>query len=203
MNNKYISIIVSLFIAILFSSCQHMQTRNNSQQNKKSRSVIYLEKAISNHDKKISELTFQLKQVNENNNILTGEINKLIKKSSSQQQQITLLETKSLLLGKALDAERKNRHSETEQLLKEIAQQTTAAINSSSAALLQKQRAQTPKNRKGPATKGSFYEYKVQPGATLGAIAKAYKVSVNDIKKANRLKNDIIRVGQTLYIPKK
>lgn len=203
MNNKYISIIVSLFIAILFSSCQHMQTRNNSQQNKKSRSVIYLEKAISNHDKKISELTFQLKQVNENNNILTGEINKLIKKSSSQQQQITLLETKSLLLGKALDAERKNRHSETEQLLKEIAQQTTEAINSSSAALLQKQRPQNSKNSKGPATKGSFYEYKVQPGATLGAIAKAYKVSVNDIKKANRLKNDIIRVGQTLYIPKK
>ena len=90
MNNKYTSIILSLSIVILFSSCQHMQTRNNNQQLKKSRSVIYLEKAIKNHDKKISELTFQLKQVNENNNILTGEINKLIKKSSSQQQKMSI-----------------------------------------------------------------------------------------------------------------
>jgi LysM repeat protein len=50
---------------------------------------------------------------------------------------------------------------------------------------------------------GKFYEYKVQPGATLIAIAKAYKVTVSEIKQANNLKSDRIRVGQTLYIPKK
>ena len=47
----------------------------------------------------------------------------------------------------------------------------------------------------------SGYEHKVQSGQTLSAIAQAYGVSVEKIKKANGLKNDVIRVGQTLFIP--
>lgn len=47
----------------------------------------------------------------------------------------------------------------------------------------------------------SGYEHKVQSGQTLSAIAQAYGVSVDKIKKANKLKNDVIRVGQTLFIP--
>ena len=47
----------------------------------------------------------------------------------------------------------------------------------------------------------SGYEHKVQAGQTLSAIAQAYGVSVEKIKKANNLKNDVIRVGQVLFIP--
>ena len=47
----------------------------------------------------------------------------------------------------------------------------------------------------------SGYEHKVQSGQTLSAIAQAYGVSVEKIKKANGLKSDVIRVGQTLFIP--
>ena len=47
----------------------------------------------------------------------------------------------------------------------------------------------------------SGYEHKVQSGQTLSAIAQAYGVSVEKIKKANGLTNDVIRVGQTLFIP--
>lgn len=45
------------------------------------------------------------------------------------------------------------------------------------------------------------YEHKVQSGQTLSAIAVAYGVSVDKIKKANNLKSDSIRIGQTLFIP--
>ncbi len=55
----------------------------------------------------------------------------------------------------------------------------------------------------GPAGSGKFVEYKVQKGATLNAIAQAYGVSTEAIKKANRMKNDTIVEGQILYIPKK
>ena len=48
-----------------------------------------------------------------------------------------------------------------------------------------------------------YEEYEVVQGATLSAIAAAYKVSVADIKKANNLKSDILRVGQKLRIPVK
>lgn len=48
---------------------------------------------------------------------------------------------------------------------------------------------------------GRYEEYTVQPGATLSAIARAYGTTVNEIKKANDLKNDFLRVGQKLLIP--
>ena len=46
--------------------------------------------------------------------------------------------------------------------------------------------------------------YEVQRGATLLAIAKAYGVTVDDIKKANNLNSgDALQLGQRLIIPKK
>ena len=45
--------------------------------------------------------------------------------------------------------------------------------------------------------------YEVQKGATLSVIAKAYEVTVQDIKKANNLKSDMLQVGQKLKIPRK
>lgn len=45
-----------------------------------------------------------------------------------------------------------------------------------------------------------YITYTVKPGDYLGKIAKKYKVSVKDIKKWNKLKNDFIREGQKLKI---
>jgi len=67
----------------------------------------------------------------------------------------------------------------------------------------------TSSSRKGASSSenGSSFteyeEYEVVQGATLSAIAAAYKVSVADIKKANNLKSDVLRVGQKLRIPVK
>ncbi len=50
--------------------------------------------------------------------------------------------------------------------------------------------------------------YEVQKGATLSVIAKAYSeaygktVTVQEIKKANNLKSDLLQVGQKLKIPR-
>lgn len=55
----------------------------------------------------------------------------------------------------------------------------------------------------GDAPAEEYDEYVVQKGATLFVIAKAYQVSVKDIKRANNLKNDFIREGQKLKIPRK
>ncbi|GAB6065405.1 LysM peptidoglycan-binding domain-containing protein [Aquifex pyrophilus] len=45
--------------------------------------------------------------------------------------------------------------------------------------------------------------YRVKRGDTLIEIAKKFGVSVNEIKKANNLKGNVIRVGQKLKIPVK
>jgi len=63
---------------------------------------------------------------------------------------------------------------------------------------------ETPEEKKD----GKWYVHVVEQGQTLSAIAQAYRdngveVSVEDIRKANDIKQDnLIRVGQKLYIPK-
>jgi len=48
---------------------------------------------------------------------------------------------------------------------------------------------------------GAQGEYTVMRGDTLSAIAQAFGVSVDAIKRANNLKSDLIREGQKLIIP--
>lgn len=43
--------------------------------------------------------------------------------------------------------------------------------------------------------------YMVQPGETLYRISRMYKVTVDELKKANGLETDLIRAGQVLVIP--
>ena len=52
-------------------------------------------------------------------------------------------------------------------------------------------------------TEAEYDIYEVQKGATLSVIAKAYDVTVQDIKKANNLKSDVLQIGQKLKIPRK
>ena len=52
-------------------------------------------------------------------------------------------------------------------------------------------------------TEPEYDIYEVQKGATLSVIAKAYEVTVQDIKKANNLKSDVLQIGQKLKIPRK
>jgi len=44
-------------------------------------------------------------------------------------------------------------------------------------------------------------EHRVSPGESLSLLAQRYNVSVDDLRSANRLTSDSIRVGQTLRIP--
>lgn len=43
--------------------------------------------------------------------------------------------------------------------------------------------------------------YNVKPGDTLTGIAKTFNVSITDLKRANNMSNDTIRVGQVLNLP--
>ena len=55
---------------------------------------------------------------------------------------------------------------------------------------------------------GSLYanqrptKHKISRGESLSVVAQRYKVSVKSIKLANNLKSDVVRIGQTLTIPR-
>ncbi len=159
-----------------------------------------LNTAVTQHDEQISKLTFQFNQIKGSNKNCVEHINNLNKKIAVLKRKIITLEQAHKQFANQLNAEKTARQNEIDRLLKEVAKQTAAAVNSRSSTSTNSSSGRSPS---GPAIKGEFYEYTVEPGATLGAIARAYKVSVSDIKKANKLHSDHIRAGQKLYIPKK
>lgn len=50
-------------------------------------------------------------------------------------------------------------------------------------------------------TPEEYEVYIVEKGATLSVIARVYGVSISDIKRANKLKSDLLKIGQKLLIP--
>ena len=188
---KY-AIIFSLSLILLSSGC------NTSRSTRVTNTNTALNSAVAQHDEQISKLTFQFNQIRESNKNCVESINSLNKKIALLNRKIIDLEQTNKQLANQLNAEKAARQNDIDRLLKEVAKQTAAAMNAKKT-----NTSSSSGNRKGPSGKGEFYEYTVESGATLGAIARAYKVSVTDIKKANNLKSDIIRVGQKLYIPKK
>lgn len=57
-------------------------------------------------------------------------------------------------------------------------------------------------SKKSSSTNSGTTKYKVKKGDTLTRIASKHHVTVNDLKRWNKLKNDKIREGQTLIIKK-
>ncbi|TKB46693.1 N-acetylmuramoyl-L-alanine amidase [Thalassotalea mangrovi] len=45
-------------------------------------------------------------------------------------------------------------------------------------------------------------KHKIRAGESLSVVAQRYKVSVSQLKVANNLKSDVVRIGQTLTIPR-
>ncbi|OUS27748.1 N-acetylmuramoyl-L-alanine amidase [Thalassotalea sp. 42_200_T64] len=45
-------------------------------------------------------------------------------------------------------------------------------------------------------------QHKISRGESLSVVAQRYKVSVKELKLANNLKTDVVRIGQTLTIPR-
>ena len=194
-----LNILTVLAITFIASSCRTTQRTAPSANYAKSE-YNRLDNIVSQHDKQLSSLTFQFNKVKEANSTIIEHINKIYKQLGLANNKIAALQQENQALRNALTKESQSRNAQINQMIQVVAKQTEAAVNSA-----QRQRSRTTQRstKNGPATKGEFYEYIVERGATLSAIAKAYHVSVYDIKKANRMKSDNIRVGQKLYIPKK
>jgi len=112
-----------------------------------------------------------------------AELDKLRAENQSLRQQLSSME--------------KARASEKDALLKEVSAIIASGGKSSPAPV-----------PASPAAKEEGFEHTVEAGQSLWAIAKAYqdagiKVSIEDIRRANQLKDNTLRTGQKLFIPKK
>ena len=59
-----------------------------------------------------------------------------------------------------------------------------------------------PKTVKKTVVTAPHYEYTVQSGDSLFLVAKAFNTTVSKIREMNNLKNDNLRVGQKIKVPK-
>ena len=129
--------------------------------------------------------------------LLLQQNTQLTQQLTDLRERLTKLETANADLKTKLEQLQKDREIDKEKLLKEVAKIVAAK----------------PAGETAPAPTASTksetgFEYIVQQGQSLWAIADAYQkagvnVTVDDIRRANNLSSDTLQVGQKLFIPKK
>lgn len=105
-------------------------------------------------------------------------------------------------LQRTITAESRLRETAIQDVVKAVSQEVASKTNE-----IQEQQQQLMKSlaaaAKAAEAAAPQYEYVVQKGDTLAAIAKAAGVPVTSLQKANGLKGTILPVGMKLVIPKK
>lgn len=222
---RVIQFFLTAMAIVLLTGCATNDALRKSQQD-----LQYQMDAKNKESQKYMEdqnlrLNATVDALNERNNSLESRIALLERKVDELQKMngvsMQKWEQENAQLRKLLQAEQQTRQASlnkmADQMSKEtvdmfkkqqeaLKQQQQEALKQQQEALKQQQlqRAKEAKEAKeAAATSGSFYEYTVQQGATLNTIAKAAGVSVAEIKAANKMKTDTVRVGQKLLIPAK
>ena len=159
---------------------------------------------LRGHDQQIKVLTARMSTLQDNYASIVNSLNSINRELQQEKQQNIKLQNTIEALKQQIASDRKQYKTSLNNLVNKVSEETSRAIDSLSRQQEATMRAAANRqlrSNSGPVGNGNFAEYTVQPGATLSAIAKAYHVSVNDIKRANGLSSHIIRVGQKLYIP--
>ncbi len=139
----------------------------------------------------VTQLSTAVTNLTNSNNEVIKVVNDLNQKVATLEQRNAGLEKNIAALQQQLAAQRQEYQTSINKMIDQVSKEVSSA--SAAAAT----------SGGGPVGKGEFYEHKVESGQTLGAIAKAYNVSVQEIQAANKMKDANLRVGQTLYVPKK
>lgn len=154
------------------------------------------QEAVKYYEDLVGQLSIQVRNVQDENARMGIAINELQSRvqSLNQSNQSMAAEVASLRRQVAAEA------SARQEQLSGVVDRVKGAISSASA---QAAAERASAERASAAQSSESIEVTVPAGATLSLIASTYKVSVEDIKRANNLKSDALRVGQKLTIPKK
>lgn len=180
----------SLALMLLLSACETTRSQNN-QFASSNQDIIELQNDVAVLKRKVVNVQNNNKRIIKNMSSLQSQINYVNEANQQQSKTITALHQQ-------LAKERAERQVALNKVIETVAEQTSKAVNN-----IVKQAKPKPAKTSASIPAGAYYKHKVEKGETLSAIARAYKVSVKDIKKTNRLKSNIIRIGQILHIPKK
>lgn len=219
---RFAALAVSLAAVGFSYGCE--TTSGNTNANRQSQEIQHLKRIHAIQTRNNQVLKRQLASARENAKLHQEQVLKLSAKVDSLQdrfarfdqivtpleRRLAKLESDNSQLSRQIDAvkrdleaEKSMRHKDLQNFSEQMAKETASAINQATSSLSQPSPPPSTSGNGIPVGPGEFYQHKVERGHTLSVIAKAYKVSVSDIKRANKLDSDVIRVGQILYVPKK
>ncbi|MFA6714500.1 MAG: LysM peptidoglycan-binding domain-containing protein [Victivallales bacterium] len=187
---KYSFILVLAGILILMTGCETFNSGGSQSQYVSNPDIIELKNEVTLLKRKIHNIQNSNAGIAQKLASLQNQINYV---NEQNQQQAKALNS----LSREISQEKVQRQQALDKMVETVADQTAKTVNSIAAQSVPKS---SPAS--APAA-GAYYKHKVAAGETLSAIARAYKVSVTEIKEANNIKGHIIRVGQILHIPKK
>ena len=154
-------------------------------------------KSVRYYEELVGSLAEQVRQLQDDNARLTGTVQSLRTQVEelARANTLTVKELSELRAKISADAVKR------EKQLQMIADRLKAPAPQENPPPKQTQTKSPPPTEKPAFTE--YEEYVVQKGATLTAIAKAYGVSIETIKKANNKTTDALRIGEKLKIPRK
>lgn len=185
------------FVAAAVAALSLAASSNVQAQNQQGQVVFRTpQEAVKYYEDLVGQLSLQVRNMQDENAKLYPAMADMQAKIQSLSQSNQSLAAEVAALKKQVAAESSARQEQ----MNSVVDKVKGAISSASAAAASERAAA---ERASAAQASEMIEVTVPAGATLSLIASTYKVSVDEIKKANNLKSDTLRVGQKLLVPKK
>ncbi len=193
MKHAMISLAGSLMLALVFTGCRSTEETTQLQQEQVSQ-----REDLRGLQERIGQLHSDVQAVAAENDALKSQIAQLkndlaASRDTNSQYQKDIQRLDDLV--KKLDSSR-------EQDRKVIVDEVSGEISRLSKKLSNSTPPPSRSKTSAPRVEQGV-EHVVGKGDTLNAIAKAYGVTVRQIREANKLTKDDLKVGQKLFIPKK
>jgi murein DD-endopeptidase MepM/ murein hydrolase activator NlpD len=175
-----------LQIGVILAYCPLMAASAQGQQQTVAQQLSILDERISKLRADVDALQFNQQQIQQDIKQAQAQMDELRRAGpSASANDVQALEAR---LRAVDEAREKDKKVILDQLAKELAAMSAARGGSA------------PQSSSSSTATGS--EHVVQKGETLTSVAKSYGVSIADLRKANNLTSDSLKVGQKLVIPK-
>ena len=155
------------------------------------------QEAVNYYENLVGRLSSQVRSMQDENAMLTASNAELKQRVARLEQDVRSLSNDVAAMRKQIAADAEVRKNQ----LNNLANKITESTRQDKPAVKHPAPPREVKNMPEPKDATEYVEHVVEKGTTLNALAKAYHVSVNDIMKANRMKNTNIYQGQKLLIP--
>ncbi|MCC6142000.1 MAG: LysM peptidoglycan-binding domain-containing protein [Nitrospira sp.] len=188
--------------AMLLSGCMVLEEKYNAE---KARSLNF-QRLLAQEEKRTAELDSEAKRTKKElvefearNRELTAQVQSAREQMGRLQEETEAIKESAMLERKAMQDMRKGSAAKPKKVdeLASLSREADALLRDSAKDMSS---LAVPMEAAKPAAKAGSTIHLVKPGETLFRVSRTYGVSIDKLKKWNKLSDDIIEVGQKLIV---